>query len=215
MRRHLPAPCANGWRRAAPRCTRRAPASCCSWQSRAPAACCAPRGRRCSTSRSWPWTGPRKGPAANAGIFPIFFGPPVVQLVNDEKWDYKYFDVSPRSKFFINISFATEFQFNNSQNDLSKRQTWKSVKSTSVASKTVKRMQDRCCCDANGGNIPERRTSFQPCRTLQMSMQSKYFNTSANAIQKVPSFRGPFGINSERNSDVHVSESSDQFPLQT
>ena len=61
------------------------------------------------------------------------------------------------------------------------------MNSTSVGSNTVRRVQPWWIFEDIGGKIPLTRTSFQPGRTLQMSIQSKYFKTSSNAIQNTPS----------------------------
>lgn len=49
--------------------------------------------------------------------------------------------------------------------------SWNNVNSASVGSNTVNKTQDN---EQSGCSVPCRRTSFQPQRTLQISMQSKY-----------------------------------------
>ena len=51
--------------------------------------------------------------------------------------------------------------------------SWNRLNSTSVGSSTVSSVADWCGFEEKGGSVPDSRTSDQPSRTLQMSMQSK------------------------------------------
>ena len=109
--------------------------------------------------------------------FPICGDPPedVLKMTTQRSsWQRADFSLFLKWNDFANFLNLT---------DIYRWPSWNRLNSTSVGSKTVSNVAVWCCFEEKGGRVPLSLTSLQPLRTLQISIQSKYFNTSSNAIQ--------------------------------